>query len=577
MPGLNRFLGFYLLIGLLQGIVFYYADRLFTSSQVLLTGALAVALVGGTLLQLLGEKARQWRALLPTLAFTLLVSGMTMWVFYRAEHLLISRREVDAWCISLVLLSYICASFLVAWPVAKGQRWRYEDLFQQAWNSVFRVLYALILVGIFLLLLKLWSRLFLMLGIEFFELHFWSQTFMCFSVPLVFALGMYMGGRSEKVIGQMRGMLFGACGLLLPLIALISVLFNLTLPFTGLDRIWATGYSTPILLVLAGAQLFLLNGVFQEGGQPRPYPKWLMRFVEFSLLCLPILAALAFYSSWLRVEQYALSPQRFIALALALLCSLYGLAAVWAVVLRSPAWLSNLRITNPALALLFCVLLVLINTPVLNPIRLSVDDQVQRLLDGRTNAHAFDAHYLRFGLGKAGEEAYAQLQMDLDQERILDPESRRALRERMEDTSLSYEEQLAKERARAPKPELEWIGPKPKGSEQFVAISEIADSPCDSGCVLWAVDLDEDGQSEVLVVPGAGFRYEYKSPRIYVLDEKGEWDDRGPLLWTQLPDGHVDTETLIRDIREGNISLVKPRYRQLQSSDMLLTPVIRQP
>ena len=577
MPGLNRFLGFYLLIGLLQGIVFYYADRLFTSSQVLLTGALAVALVGGTLLQLLGEKARQWRALLPTLAFTLLVSGMTMWVFYRAEHLLISRREVDAWCISLVLLSYICASFLVAWPVAKGQRWRYEDLFQQAWNSVFRVLYALILVGIFLLLLKLWSRLFLMLGIEFFELHFWSQTFMCFSVPLVFALGMYMGGRSEKVIGQMRGMLFGACGLLLPLIALISVLFTLTLPFTGLDRIWATGYSTPILLVLAGAQLFLLNGVFQEGGQPRPYPKWLMRFVEFSLLCLPILAALAFYSSWLRVEQYALSPQRFIALALALLCSLYGLAAVWAVVLRSPAWLSNLRITNPALALLFCVLLVLINTPVLNPIRLSVDDQVQRLLDGRTNAHAFDAHYLRFGLGKAGEEAYAQLQMDLDQERILDPESRRALRERMEDTSLSYEEQLAKERARAPKPELEWIGPKPKGSEQFVAISEIADSPCDSGCVLWAVDLDEDGQSEVLVVPGAGFRYEYKSPRIYVLDEKGEWDDRGPLLWTQLPDGHVDTETLIRDIREGNISLGKPRYRQLQSSDMLLTPVIRQP
>lgn len=577
MPGVNRFLGFYLLIGLLQGIVFYYADRLFTSSQVLLTGALAVALVGGTLLQLLGEKARQWRALLPTLAFTLLVSGMTMWVFYRAEHLLISRREVDAWCISLVLLSYICASFLVAWPVAKGQRWRYEDLFQQAWNSVFRVLYALILVGIFLLLLKLWSRLFLMLGIEFFELHFWSQTFMCFSVPLVFALGMYMGGRSEKIIGQMRGMLFGACGLLLPLIALISVLFTLTLPFTGLDRIWATGYSTPILLVLAGAQLFLLNGVFQEGGQPRPYPKWLMRFVEFSLLCLPILAALAFYSSWLRVEQYALSPQRFIALALALLCSLYGLAAVWAVVLRSPAWLSNLRITNPALALLFCVLLVLINTPVLNPIRLSVDDQVQRLLDGRTNAHAFDAHYLRFGLGKAGEEAYAQLQMDLDQERILDPESRRALRERMEDTSLSYEEQLAKERARAPKPELEWIGPKPKGSEQFVAISEIADSPCDSGCVLWAVDLDEDGQSEVLVVPGAGFRYEYKSPRIYVLDEKGEWDDRGPLLWTQLPDGHVDTETLIRDIREGNISLVKPRYRQLQSSDMLLTPVIRQP
>jgi hypothetical protein len=39
----------------------------------------------------------------------------------------------------------------------------------------------------------------------------------------------------------------------------------------------------------------------------------------------------------------------------------------------------------------------------------------------------------------------------------------------------------------------------------------------------------------------------------------------------------VDTETLIHDIRIGRIELVKPRYRQLQTSDMLLTPVMREP
>jgi hypothetical protein len=296
-----------------------------------------------------------------------------------------------------------------------------------------------------------------------------------------------------------------------------------------------------------------------------------------SLLCLPILAALAFYSSWLRVEQYALSPQRFIALAAALLCGLYGLAAVWAVVLRSPVWLANLRVTNPALALLFCGLVVLVNTPILDPVRLSVDDQVRRLLDGRTKAEAFDAHYLRFGLEKAGEAAYAKLQVDLDQERILDPESRRALRERMEDTSLSFSEQYEKERARRPKPELEWIGPEPKGSEQFAELSLNTDSGCEPGCVLWAVDFDQDGQPEVLAIPRTSYRHDFKPPRIFVLDDKGEWDDRGPLVWTQLPDGYVDTETLIHDIREGKISLVKPRYRQLQSSDMLLTPVVREP
>lgn len=577
MPGINRFLGFYLLIGLVQGIIFYYSDSLYRAGETLFFVSLTLALVGGTTLQLLGEKVLKWRSLLPTLVFTLLMGGMTLWVCYGAEHVGNSRWVINSWFISVVLLSYVSASFLFAWPATKGQRWRYEDLFQQAWNSVFIVLYALILVGLFMLLLKLWGRLFLMLGIEFFERHFWSQLFMCISLPLVFALGMYLGSRNEKVIGQMRGILFSACGLLLPLVALISVLFTLTLPFTGLGRIWATGYSTPILLVLAAAQLFLLNGVFQDGAQPRPYAKWLTRFIELSLLCLPILAALAFYSSWLRVEQYALSPKRFIALALAGLFVLYGLAAVWAVVLRPQAWLANLRITNPVLALLFCVLLVLINTPVLDPVRLSVNDRVQRLLDGRTKAEAFDAHNLRFGLETTGEQAYAKLQEDLDQERILNPESRRALRERMEDTALSFEEQYAKERAQRPKPELEWIGPKPKGSEQFAEISLNTNSPCESGCVLWAVDLDQDGQDEVLVVPRTSLRHDFKPPRIYVLDEKGEWDDRGPLLWTQIADGYVDTEMLIHDIREGKVSLVKPRYLQLQSSDMLLTPVIREP
>ncbi|TFW44448.1 DUF4153 domain-containing protein [Pseudomonas fluorescens] len=576
MPAIHRFLGFYLLIGLIQGIVCYYAGQLHRLSETLFFVTGTVVLVGGTALQLLGEKARHWRSLLPTLAFTLLMGGMTLWVCQGLDPEGNPRWAINSWVISLVVLSYVCATFLFAWPAAKGERWRYEALFLQAWSSVFIVLYALILVAVFMLLLKLWGQLFLMLGIEFFEHHFWSKLFLCFSLPLVFALGMYLAARSEKVIGQMRGMLLSACGLLLPLIALISVLFTLTLPFTGLSRIWATGYSTPILLVLAGAQLFLLNGVFQDGVQPRPYPKWLTHFIELSLLCLPILAGLAFYSSWLRVEQYALSPLRFIALALAVLCGLYGLAAVWAVALRSPVWLGNLRLTNPALALLFCGLLVLINTPLLDPVRLSVDDQVRRLLDGRIKAEAFDAHNLRFGLEKAGQEAYAKLQVELDQERILNPESRRALRERMDDTSLSFSEQYEKERAQRPKPKLEWIGPQPKGSEQFAELSLDTDSPCEPGCVLWAVDLDEDGRPEVLAIPRTSYRHDFKPPRIFVQDSKGEWDDRGPLLWTQLPDGAVDTETLIHDIRAGKVSLAKPRYLQLESSDMLLTPVIRE-
>lgn len=577
MPGPHRFLGFYLLIGLLQGIVLSLFDKLYTLGQPLVFVILTLALLGGMTLQLLGEKARRWRSLLPALVFTLLMGALTLWISYRGEPGGGGGVNVVAWLFSLLPLSYIGASFLSAWPATKGQRWRYEDLFHHAWSNVFIVLGALILVGLYLLLATLWSQLFLMLGIEFFNNRFWSNGFMSISLPLVFALGMFMGVCSERVIGQVRSLFFGVCRLLLPMIALISLLFTLALPFTGLEQIWATGYSTPILLVLVGAQLFLLNGVFQAGGQHRPFPEWLMRIIGLSLLCLPILAALAFYSSWLRVEQYALSPQRFIALALAVLCGMYSVAAVWAVVLRSAVWLSHLRVTNPVLALLCCALLVLINTPLLDPQRLSANDQVRRVLDGRTPPEAFDARNLRFGLGKAGEEAFAKLQIDLDQGRILNPQLQRALRARMDDTALSESERYAKQWAWHFNPDLEWIGPLPKGSDQFVDIIRSTETPCTTACVLWAVDLDQDGQDEVLMVPRNSPREAFKPPRIYVLDEKGDWDSRGPLLWTRLPDGYVETETLIRDIRAGNISLVKPRYRQLQSSDMLLTPVIREP
>ena len=145
MPGIHRFLGFYLLIGLIQGIVFNYSDQLYRLSETLFFVTYTVVLVGGTTLQLLGEKALRWRSLLPTLAFTLLMGGMTLWVCYGLDHVGNSRWAINSWFISVMLLSYVCATFLFAWPAEKGQRWRYEDLFQQAWNSVFIVLYALIL------------------------------------------------------------------------------------------------------------------------------------------------------------------------------------------------------------------------------------------------------------------------------------------------------------------------------------------------------------------------------------------------------------------------------------------------
>jgi hypothetical protein len=155
-----------------------------------------------------------------------------------------------------------------------------------------------------------------MLGIPQVKEAVESPVFLWLVLPVVFSLGMRMGRENEKVIGLLRGILLTLCRFLLPLGALITVLFTLTLPFTGLQPVWDTGYSTTLLLMLAIINLFLVNGVFQEGHQGSVYPVALKRLVNASLLCLPVLVGLAAYASWMRIDQYGLTPSRIMALLL---------------------------------------------------------------------------------------------------------------------------------------------------------------------------------------------------------------------------------------------------------------------
>ena len=432
MPAPNHSLLFYLVVALVQGL-------LFVSGQMHDVPALAfacytLAVVGGVNLQLLGRAAWQRGTWCLVIALSLLMAGFSLSLYATENYSWLWAR----WHLASVVLLYIGTAFILSWPTREGLCPRYQDLFRHAWNNAFIVLLASLVTLAFFLLLWLCGKLFSILGMPQLSQLFASRYFLSFSVPLFFSLGMRMGLENEKVIGLLRGILLTVCRYLLPLSALITVIFSLALVFSGLQPIWATGYSTPILLVLVGSVLLLLNGVFQDGRQALPYPRPLLRLVELSLLCLPLLAGLATYSSWLRVEQYGLSPQRFLGVLLTLVVGAYALAAAWAVVLRSQPWLNSLRISNPLLAVLCCALLLALNTPLLNPLRLSAEDQVGRLRSGALKPEAFDVRALRFDLGKPGEQAFEALRADLEQGRILDADGREALRRRIGVEAQSY-------------------------------------------------------------------------------------------------------------------------------------------
>ncbi len=545
MPAPTRSLLYYVVIGLLQGLVLLATvlgrgEVLGFGLSVAVCAAVAVA---GLNLQLLGSAVRQRGTGWLVLGLSLLIGGISAWVF-AAEP---SGWLQMTWCLAAVVLGYIGTAFILAWPTGEGLRPRYEDLFRHAWNNVFILFLAQMLTGLFWQLLWLCALLFSMLGIPQVKDAVESPVFLWLVLPVVFSLGMRMGRENEKVIGLLRGILLTLCRFLLPLGALITVLFTLTLPFTGLQPVWDTGYSTTLLLMLAIINLFLVNGVFQEGQQGRVYPVALKRLVNASLLCLPVLVGLAAYASWMRIDQYGLTPSRILALLLVGVMLAHGLAAAWAVLASRQGWLNSLRVSNPWIALLSAALVVLFYTPLLAPQVLSAKNQVERLVSGRTPVGEFDARNLYHDLGQPGRDAFEQLEKRLQTDELLDARGRAQLLAALEEVRRPA---VAEERG----PKLEWLGPVQSSSEAL-ADSTLAESQCGGkGCYLWAVDLDGDGHNEVLMIP----RHTYAS-RLFVLTwDNREWREVGSLSGSM-----ENLDGVAKGIREGAVKLVTPRYKTL--------------
>ena len=556
MLTLNRSVYRCLAIGLVQGLLLWLAS---TISGASLNNALVdFTLVGGINLILLGDSVRQRGTIWWVGAFTLLMTAISAWVFHDAgEPWRFNNWLEGSWLFFSVVITYIVTVFILSWPTGEGRMPRYEDLFRHAWDTVFIVLLGLLLAAVFWALLFLWGSLFKMLGIVALNKLFTTTGFLCVGSMMVFALGLHMGRENDRVIGLLRGILLTLCRFLLPLSSMIAIVFTCALPFSGLAPIWDTGYSTPIMLCLVAVNLFFLNGVFQDGHQSSGYPLWLVRMVDLCLLCLPVLVVLAGYSSWLRIEQYGLTPSRLLAMLLVLVVFAHSVAAVWAVFASRSHWLGTLRVSNPWIALVCVALLLAIHTPWFNPLQISAKNQVQRLLSGKTAADAFDAQTLRYQLGLPGKQAFEALLAQVEHGKVLDEPARQVLLKRLKEADTSQGVSTSSDRL------LEWIGPAVDGSQQFETLGMPGPLCLYPGCAMWAVDLDQDGQNEVLQVP----KQSWSGPLYFFKrDAQGKWQRAGMF---EIDDNPM---ALIELIREGKAKVVKPRYQSLEIGGVELSP-----
>lgn len=310
--------------------------------------------------------------------------------------------------IPAIAIATFIAAFLLracATGVARLRKPEYPALFHFSWDNALTIGLTLVFTGIFWLILFLWQALFKLVGVEFFHELFGMDWFFYPVTWLVAGCGAILFRSQQSFVLTLKRLLRTMLVALLPLLAVLTIVFLATLPFTGLQPIWDTGRGSALLLWLVALLLFFTNGVIQDEFPFARYPRWINRILLLALVIAPFYAAFALYGLWLRIAQYGWTPERLWGFVVALTLAMLALGYSLSILRRGSHWAEWLRRINTALALWVLTVCLVTQSPLVNFWRISADSQLARLQEGRTELADFDFFFLRRELGRPGFEA----------------------------------------------------------------------------------------------------------------------------------------------------------------------------
>ncbi|HEX8534507.1 MAG TPA: DUF4153 domain-containing protein [Allosphingosinicella sp.] len=292
-------------------------------------------------------------------------------------------------------------------------RWslRSPEIHAYAWTNL--VLWGAVCAFtlISFLLSHLLAELFNLIGIGLLRDALRNSWFVGMIVGAALGAGVGLLRDRDKVLGLLQRVVTTVLSVLAPVLATGLVLFVLALPFTGLQSLWdKTSATTPILLLAIAGAFILANAVI--GNSPEEEAKG--RALRLSAMALGAvmapLAIVAALSTWLRIDQHGLTPERLWALVFVLVVLAVSLAYLWALVRGRFDWAGQVRPANVRLAVGICIVALLLATPLIDFGAISTRDQIARLQSGKVAPEKFDWAALRFDFGPSGVRALEALQ-----------------------------------------------------------------------------------------------------------------------------------------------------------------------
>ncbi|MDO4682439.1 MAG: DUF4153 domain-containing protein [Lautropia sp.] len=420
--------GFLFFMGLVLGLAAWLSLDLMAGGHPLLPGIFAtdaLFLLWVTLsasmpvsLMLLVQRPGQPGLWLQAMILAALVSGLSLWAGWNSHAPYIDKVQIRlALALSVTILLLLILPFFQSFLRHRALRIRYTDLFEFAWHNAL----CLLLSATFLLicwgLMLLWAKLFDMIGIAFFSDLFTNRFFVPVFSGLIVAAGMLIGRNLDGPVHSLRQVIFSLFFGLLPLLSLGCVIFSAAalsaILSTGLESLWQAGISGHALLALVAVMTLMINAVYQDGSQSPNYHRVVRYLVHAGILTLPLLAGLALHALQLRLAQHGFSQLRLAGLLLGGLLGLHAIGYALAVLLPGRDRLAAMKPVNIIAAWIAIVMLVLVNSTVLDLHRLTVDQQFERLLKGSVSPQDFDLKHIRHDSGRYGLMALQALEKQL--------------------------------------------------------------------------------------------------------------------------------------------------------------------
>ncbi|TFW27845.1 DUF4153 domain-containing protein [Massilia horti] len=499
-------------IGLTQGLALYLlyhaaqtpswpATEPLLFAPLLLVALLAPLITISSLGHLTHRQAALWVGIV-----TVLAAAMGWYDRWRAADIAILPKSAGP---SERIVFLIVAGFFIAHAlVLAGARDRrriasYASYFEIAWKLAVQLTFSSLFVGVTWLVLLLGGQLFELIQLDFLKRWIHQSWFAIPVTAFAYACAMHLTDVRPAIVRGIRSLLLVMMSWILPVMTLIVGAFLLSLPFTGLAPLWATRHAGSVLLTAVAGFVILVNAAWQDGAAFATAARVVRASARATAVLLVPLTVIAIYALTMRVRDYGWTNERVYAAACLLVASCYTFGYAYAAVTSGS--LGRLANVNVASAFVVLATLLLLLSPIADPARLSVNDQLARLSSGRITAEKFDFTYLRFEGQRYGREALAQFatrttgkDAELIRKRAVDA---RALRDRWDrviqpPASIALSVHVWPEGARLPESFLRQNVNDFHGESAGPQCLRDASKTCDA----YLLDLTGDGKPEVILL-----------------------------------------------------------------------------